>query len=125
MRLRSLNPRSRYAILGATVFLISLSIFFSDSIEDMMTGGVSTITATGIVQTVTGAVTNLIINAINSTGYLGIFGLMLLEGTSLPIPSEVVLPFAGYLVSIGRLDFWVTVGLATLAGVIGALIDYY
>ena len=50
---------------------------------------------------------------------------MLLEATSVPVPSEVILPFAGYLVSIGRLGYWETVGLATLAGVIGALIDYY
>jgi membrane protein DedA with SNARE-associated domain len=124
MRLSPLNPRSRYAIIGAVVFIICISVLFSDSIEDLVTGGGST-ASIGLVQTATGAVTNLVITAIDNTGYLGIFGLMLLEGTSLPIPSEVVLPFAGYLVSLGRIDFWVTVAVATSAGVIGALIDYY
>ena len=50
---------------------------------------------------------------------------MLLEASSLPIPSEVVLPFAGYLVSLGQLNMWVTVAVATAAGVAGSLIDYY
>jgi membrane protein DedA with SNARE-associated domain len=99
-----------------------MSVIFSDSIEDLATGGSS---STGLISSVTGQVTNFVISAISSAGYFGVFGLMLLEATSLPVPSEVVLPFAGYLVSLGRLDFWVTVGLATAAGVIGGLIDYY
>jgi len=58
-------------------------------------------------------------------GYSGIFGLMVLESSSLPVPSEVVLPFSGYLVSIGQLNFWETVLVATIAALIGSLIDYY
>ena len=123
-RLRPLNPRSRYIILGVAVFIVTMTVIFSDSIEDIITGGGGA-TSSGLVATVTGALTNFVINAINGTGYLGIFGLMLLEATSLPVPSEVILPFAGYLVSIGRIDFWVTVALATSAGVIGGLVDYY
>ncbi|MGE5575291.1 MAG: DedA family protein, partial [Ignavibacteria bacterium] len=60
-----------------------------------------------------------------SWGYTGIFGLMILESSSLPVPSEVVLPFSGYLVSIGKLDFWETVIVATVAAIIGSLVDYY
>jgi|YelNatPaOPRAMG01_1025707.scaffolds.fasta_scaffold18400_6 membrane protein DedA with SNARE-associated domain len=58
-------------------------------------------------------------------GYVGIFGLMLLESTSLPVPSEVILPFAGYLVLTGQLNLWLTITVSTVAGVIGCLIDYY
>jgi membrane protein DedA with SNARE-associated domain len=58
-------------------------------------------------------------------GYSGVFVLMVLESSSLPVPSEIVLPFSGYLVSIGRLNFWVTVLVATVAAMIGSLIDYY
>jgi membrane protein DedA with SNARE-associated domain len=50
---------------------------------------------------------------------------MLLESSSLPIPSEVILPFAGYLVSKGQLDFFAALATATLAGVCGSLVDYY
>ncbi len=124
MRLRSLNSRSRYAIIAVALFAICMSVLFADSIEDMVTGGAGA-SSSGVLQAVTGVVTNLVITAINNTGYLGIFSLMFLEATSLPVPSEVVLPFAGYLVSQGRLDFWVSVILATSAGVMGGLIDYY
>jgi membrane protein DedA with SNARE-associated domain len=62
---------------------------------------------------------------VSSWGYLGIFGLMLLESSSLPVPSEVVLPFAGYLVSIGQLNFGLTVLVATVAAIAGSLIDYF
>ena len=58
-------------------------------------------------------------------GYVGVFVLMLLESSSVPIPSEVILPFAGYLVSMGQLNFWVTIVVATVAGVAGSLVDYY
>jgi membrane protein DedA with SNARE-associated domain len=64
-------------------------------------------------------------NTVASWGYSGIFGLMVLESSSLPVPSEVILPFSGYLVSIGQLNFWVTVAVATVAAIIGSLIDYY
>ncbi len=62
---------------------------------------------------------------VSSWGYPGIFGLMLLEASSLPIPSEVILPFSGYLVSIGRLDFWGTLIVATVAAIAGSLVDYF
>jgi membrane protein DedA with SNARE-associated domain len=58
-------------------------------------------------------------------GYVSLFTLMALESASLPIPSEVVLPFAGYLVYTGVFNFWVAVGISTLAGLAGALVDYY
>jgi len=106
------------------VFIVVVSILFSDSLEDMLTGAGGQVSVAGF-HAISGAVTSLIIDAINTTGYFGIFGLMLLEGTSLPIPSEVILPFAGYLVSIGKLEFWLTVGLATSAGILGAFVDYY
>lgn len=58
-------------------------------------------------------------------GYFAIFGLMLLEGSSLPVPSEVVLPLAGVLVAHHTLSFIPTY-LAALLGSIGGLaIDYY
>ncbi len=74
-----------------------------------------------------GALANFLGNAtatVSSWGYGGIFGLMLLESSSLPIPSEVILPFSGYLVSTGALNFWGTLAVATLAGIAGSLIDY-
>jgi len=65
-----------------------------------------------------------VIQTISGSGYYGIFLLMFLESISLPIPSEVILPFSGYLVSRGLLDFWNVLVLTTLAGVAGAIVDY-
>lgn len=58
-------------------------------------------------------------------GYLSLFALMALESASLPIPSEVVLPLAGYFVKLGVLNFWAAVGVSTAASLAGALVDYF
>src|SRR5437773_2160402 len=65
-----------------------------------------------------------IINLLNQTGYLGIFLLMVMESATLPVPSEVVLPLGGYLVSQGRLEFWSTVAVATIGSMVGTMVDY-
>lgn len=62
---------------------------------------------------------------IHMYGYLAIFILMLLEGSSVPVPSEVVLPLAGLLSQNGTLNFYIAF-IAAMAGSIGGLaIDYY
>jgi len=78
-------------------------------------------TLLNVIETLTQNVTA----AVASWSYAGIFLLMLLESSSLPIPSEVILPFAGYLVSQGQLNLWITIFISTLAGIAGSLIDYY
>jgi membrane protein DedA with SNARE-associated domain len=50
---------------------------------------------------------------------------MTLESASLPIPSEVVLPLAGYAVYLGKMNLWLAIADGTLALIVGALIDYY
>ena len=67
----------------------------------------------------------LVTSSMTTFGYGGVFVLMLLESASLPIPSEVVLPFAGYLVFSGSMNFGAVVLVTTVAGVAGALLDYY
>lgn len=62
---------------------------------------------------------------IGKFGYGGIFLTMMLESAAIPIPSEVVLPFSGFLASSGRLDFWLVVFAATLANLTGAVILYW
>jgi membrane protein DedA with SNARE-associated domain len=66
-----------------------------------------------------------IIETINALGYLGIFLLMLLESVFPPIPSELIIPFAGFSVASGTLDFWLVLVSATLGAVIGMLPWYF
>jgi len=50
---------------------------------------------------------------------------MLLEAAAFPVPSEIILPFAGYLVYEGQMGFLMVVSITTLASLIGSFIDYY
>lgn len=68
--------------------------------------------------------TNLIIQTISTTGYWGIFILMALESALIPIPSEVTMPFSGYLVTLNRFDFWLVVFVGALANLAGSILAY-
>ena len=78
----------------------------------------------GFWLSISGQIFTFVVNLVGSSGYAGIFALMVLEGATFPIPSEVILPFAGYLVFQGKLVFWIVVIVATLGAIIGTLIDY-
>ena len=49
---------------------------------------------------------------------------MVMESATLPVPSEVVLPLGGFLVSQGRLEFWSTVAVATIGSLVGTMVDF-
>lgn len=66
----------------------------------------------------------LVVDAIEAAGSPGVTGLLAVETVFPPIPSEVVLPVAGYLASTGRLSLPVTILAATLGSMLGALILY-
>lgn len=63
-------------------------------------------------------------DVLRDLGVAGLVALMVVESVFPPIPSEVVLPLAGYLVSTGELSFPVVLAAATLGSVIGAQILY-
>jgi len=71
------------------------------------------------------AIINAIVNLIDYSGYPGIFILMTLESALIPIPSEIIMPFSGYLVYSGRFDFFLTVLAGTLGNLFGSVIAYY
>ena len=66
-----------------------------------------------------------IISFLSEWGYLALFICMALENMNIPIPSEIILGFAGFLVSQGIFSFWPTILIGTLAGLIGSLASYY
>lgn len=69
--------------------------------------------------------TDFIISSIESTGYVGIALLMLLENVFPPIPSELIVPFAGYVAARGDLWFPGVIMAATFGSVLGALPWYF
>jgi membrane protein DedA with SNARE-associated domain len=58
---------------------------------------------------------SFVVAVISAAGYFGVAGLMAIESACIPLPSEIIMPFAGYLVSVGRLSL---IGAAT-AGALG------
>lgn len=68
---------------------------------------------------------SFIIKFIESTSYFGIFVLMTLESALVPIPSEVTMPFSGFLASSGRLSLVTVILVGTIANLIGSYIAYY
>ncbi|MGY1490064.1 DedA family protein [Methylobacillus pratensis] len=66
-----------------------------------------------------------IIGIISTMGYGGIVLLMAIESACIPLPSEIIMPFAGYLVFTGELTLW-GVALAGAVGcVVGSIPAYY
>jgi len=61
---------------------------------------------------------NFIIHSISASGYFGLFGLMAIESANIPLPSEVIMPFAGFLISRGEMNLF----LAGLSGAVGCLV---
>jgi membrane protein DedA with SNARE-associated domain len=65
------------------------------------------------------------LSTISQLGYAGIFFLMMLESMIVPVPSEFVMPFAGFLVSQGSFNGILVIFAATLGSIAGSLIFYY
>jgi membrane protein DedA with SNARE-associated domain len=65
-----------------------------------------------------------IIHLIQSSGYFGVFLLMALESALIPIPSEVTMPFAGYLVTTGEFSFVAVVVVGAFANLVGSWVAY-
>ncbi|MEK7238774.1 MAG: DedA family protein, partial [Nitrospirota bacterium] len=62
---------------------------------------------------------------ISTSGYLGVFLLMAAESTMVPLPSELVMPFAGYLAYTGEFNFVYVIFISGLGTVFGSLVSYY
>jgi membrane protein DedA with SNARE-associated domain len=68
---------------------------------------------------------NWIVALISVAGYLGVVALMAIESACIPLPSEVDLPFAGYLVSIGRFSLLGAATMSALGCNIGSTVAYF
>ena len=68
---------------------------------------------------------DFVISFISSLGYPGIFLLMILESALIPIPSEIIMPFSGFLVSKGTFDPISVVLAGTFGNLVGSILTYY
>lgn len=58
-------------------------------------------------------------------GLLAVFVLMTLESALIPIPSEITMPFGGFLAGLGILNFWLVVLVGALGNLVGSLLAYW
>jgi len=68
---------------------------------------------------------NWLVNTIGAMGYPGIFLLMAMESSVIPIPSEVVMPPAGYLAHQGKMHMGLVILSGTLGSLVGAYANYF
>ena len=76
-------------------------------------------------MSLTQQIADFAVNFIDQTGYASVTILMSLESMVAPVPSEAVMPFAGFLVESGRFTFAGVIFFSTLGSLIGSWLSYY
>ena len=74
---------------------------------------------------ITEKIVAVIVAFIGKTGYSSLIFLMALESMVAPVPSEAVMPFAGFLIADGKFTFTGVIFFSTLGSIIGSMISYY
>lgn len=78
----------------------------------------------GFIHNILAWLAGIIIAIISATGYVGIALLMAIESACIPLPSEIIMPFAGYLVSTGKLNIWWVATAGAIGCNIGSIFAY-
>src|SRR5579862_5508577 len=71
------------------------------------------------------AIVAIVTSAYGSIGYVGVLVLMAIESCNIPIPSEVILPLAGFLVGQHTFSFWPAVLAGAVGGTLGSAVSYW
>lgn len=66
-----------------------------------------------------------LVNVISVLGYPGVFISVFLESFFAPIPSEIILPFSGFVASLGSMNIYFVIVVATVAAYLGSLPFYF
>jgi membrane protein DedA with SNARE-associated domain len=67
----------------------------------------------------------LVIHVISASGYAGVVALVVLNSGGIPIPSEVILTFSGYLVYLGRFNLYLVVAAGVIGCNLGSAVAYW
>jgi len=78
-----------------------------------------------MIEQIISLVAGFIIQTISSLGYAGVGFLMAIQTMAIPMPSEIILPFAGSLIVEGRFNLWVLAVVGALGSGVGSSIGYY
>jgi len=78
-----------------------------------------------VIEKIITLLAGFIIATISRLGYGGIVLLMAIESACIPLPSEIIMPFAGYLVFTGEMQLWLVALAGAVGCVLGSLVAYY
>jgi len=78
-----------------------------------------------LISRIIAALSGFIIATIGALGYGGVVLLMGIESACIPLPSEVIMPFSGYLVYTGRFALWAVAVAGATGCVLGSLVAYW
>lgn len=70
------------------------------------------------------SVASWVINVISTLGYPGIVITMAIESALIPLPSEIIMPFSGFLASVGKFDLNMVALMGAVGNVLGSLVAY-
>lgn len=70
-------------------------------------------------------ISQIAVRILDTTAYAGAFLLMALESMIVPVPSEAVMPFVGFLVTDGKWNLWLALLSSTLGSLVGSLLSYW
>jgi membrane protein DedA with SNARE-associated domain len=78
-----------------------------------------------LLETILKPVTSFVLSVISTWGYAGIVVCMTIESACIPLPSEIIMPFSGYLVTTGRFTLWAVALAGAIGNVLGSWIGYW
>lgn len=80
--------------------------------------------AADMIEHILAVLAGFIVAVISATGYLGVALMMAIESACIPLPSEVIMPFSGYLVSTGRFELFAVATAGAIGCNIGSVFAY-
>ncbi len=79
----------------------------------------------GLIETIISELSRFVVTCISKFGYTGILLTMAIESACIPLPSEIIMPFAGYLVTTGQFTMLGVTLAGAVGNVIGSIVAYY
>lgn len=80
---------------------------------------------TGLIEAIISELSRFVIACISKFGYTGIFLTMAIESACIPLPSEIIMPFSGYLVTTGQFTMLGVTLAGAVGNVVGSIAAYY
>lgn len=78
-----------------------------------------------LIESIITVLSRFVINTISTFGYTGILLTMAIESACIPLPSEIIMPFSGYLVATGQFTMLGVTLAGAIGNVVGSIVAYY